>query len=202
KRGKKETFFHIKRNRCDNCGKTKLPIFLLMKYKNAKLPKEELQDWNNLYVSCLDCQDKPYSPGKKKTRNQKSKVKRTRWEYKAVGIRCRLELEQIKEDKPLRSEIYEQNVSPENLKTLSEYGIYPEDNYVPIYEFFDAEDLNWVYLVDDDDKIDSYNLDDILNYFGNEGWELVSIETRSSEDKLPDEEAERYDCVFKRRVIE
>lgn len=78
-------------------------------------------------------------------------------------------------------------------------------------EFRDPEDEEWRYLVDKKGKITSLDITDVLDHFGNDGWELVHMRPLKKERRgwdvslipfdgiaLDDE----FECIFKRQIDE
>jgi hypothetical protein len=79
------------------------------------------------------------------------------------------------------------------------------------YEFKEPQDEEWQYLVDDDGEISSFDITDIFDDYGDDGWELVQMHPIDknkgfSSTPLPPLFAfnvvslEEYDCIFKRQV--
>ncbi len=214
----KEIIFFKDNNQCQFCKKTfpqdKLNIRQIN--PNSRNPLNYLN-----YISiCNNC-----NKGKIKLPSKKGKAKKKTkseipevWKYKKVNIIKRIDYEKNSKGEPnyFIVDYVQKSLDP---NSLYDFLIY--------YEFDDLEGDGWNYLYEgnNEDEIASLELVDILNYFGENGWELVTIRekdfpsersyprfnwyskynqsyfgiTSIQPDKL---KPEGYECIFKKRVKE
>lgn len=70
------------------------------------------------------------------------------------------------------------------------------DNWYYYYEFDEHDGIGVFPLLDENDKIASDTVGDILNYFGADGWDVIHIETAKESEY---DEIEDYQVFFKRK---
>ena len=67
--------------------------------------------------------------------------------------------------------------------------------FMEYMEFNEDNGLQWYYVLDNENNI-CKNLSSILNFFGNRGWELISIKQSNNFEGDPTDD---YHCIFKRK---
>ena len=172
-----ETYFYRDKNTCQICQKQKEPSELLIRLKDPYLKDDH--NWGNVITSCQGCKDINII----KKLSYKKKIGRIVtenyiWEYKEIEIR------EIHQKKNPYLKLY----YPDFQESEIEY-----DHY---HEFNEFNGQGWYHIIDDDNKRCEY-LSDILNYFGNQGWELVTIKQYPPDYSDGEWGNPRY--VFKRR---
>ena len=178
-----EIYFHRDKNTCQICQKKKDPNELLIRYKDPYLEEKNnldyLHDWNNVITSCQDCKDvdliKRLSP---KQKPKHISVDNYIWEYKEIEIR------EIHKKKNPYIELYLPSYKDKN----PQYDHYHEVN--------ETNGQGWYHIIDDNNER-CENLHDVLNYYGNQGWELVLVKQYPPDEDEYDWGNERY--LFKRK---
>ncbi len=150
-----ENYFYRDKNTCQICQKKKEPNKLLIRLKDPYLKDDH--NWDNVITCCQDCKDINII----KKLSYKKKIEKIGtgnyiWEYKEIEIR------EIYKEKNPYMELY----FPDFKESESEYVHY--------YEFNELNGQGWYHIIDDNNEICKY-LSDILNYFGSQGWELMTI---------------------------
>ncbi len=172
-------YFYRDKNTCQICQKKKEPSELLIRFKDPYLKDEEL--WDNVITCCQDCKDINLI---KKLSNKPKNVDigsgNYVWEYKEIEIR------HIHKKKNPYMKLY----FPELKES--------EMEYVHYCEFDELNGQGWNHIIDDNNER-CENRFDILNYFGNQGWELVTINQSPPDYPEGDWGYDQY--VFKRKKI-
>ena len=182
----KNVIFYRDKNQCAFCRKTVNPNNLILRLKDPNYKKK--YSLKNCVTCCKDCENKGISKiMKKKSRREIKDSKRPFWEYKEIFIK---KLEEYEEPEISDSQGM---IVP----IVGRFGFLREK--VEYYEFNELDGKGWFHLTDDDGKIDSYNLKDIMNYFGMNGWELFQMYKEGDPEYTSFEE---YHCFFKRRVTD
>jgi len=202
KKNIKEIYFYRDKNQCQICRKMFSPQKLLLRFKDPHMRNK--YEWNNGFTCCQECKDKEIVKKTKKSRTPKNKAqKKDAWEYKEIYIK-KIECNPIFQNSVLNhlqvkigswDQPYEENLSLSN-------GV--DYDY---YEFDELNDKGWFHLTNDENDISSKSISDILNYFGDEEWELVSITLVSISKPMlldyvqshEDRRGELYQCIFKRK---
>jgi 5-methylcytosine-specific restriction endonuclease McrA len=202
KRGLDDAVFLRDMNRCYYCGKTWASSELKTRYLRPDVP--DLDAWSNLITICRECTQKPsaeLTPLVPPTKERKGipfkaiKSTKSAWEYLVVRIRGVTRRQQ--------DILLEQFLA--NKKETDEQ---PSQ----FYEFLEitnimenVEERDWEYLENDQGR-PSANLTQIFNYFGNKGWELVSMRDLAAPNTSGDELDEfdefanyKVECIFKKR---
>lgn len=172
-----EIYFYRDKNTCQICQKKKEPSVLLIRLKDPHLKEDH--NWDNVITCCQDCKD--INIIKKLSYRKKIKNISTGnyiWEYKEIEIR------EIQKKKNPYLKLY----FPDFKESEMEY-----DHY---HEFNEFNGQGWYHITDDNNERCEY-LSDILNYFGNEGWELITIKQYPPDYEDAEWGNPRY--VFKRR---
>lgn len=223
----KEIYFYRDHNQCQICKKTLNLEKLILRFKNP-IAKDKYA-WNNVFTCCQECKNK--NTHKKRTRKiQQIKASETDlWEYKEIRIKEIYSNPsfQANFDPNLTSwsDITPQYINPYIVASLFKpvfhkskvkpdlyYEFYEPDEKPDLYyEFYEPDEDQWFHLANDDDEITSTSLAKLLNYFGDDGWELVSI-LREGSPFLSAyrvnpfynafNREEFYNCIFKRKVRE
>ncbi|MEE9378771.1 MAG: HNH endonuclease [Candidatus Lokiarchaeia archaeon] len=166
-----EIFFYRDKNKCQICQNMFEPDELIVRYKDP-LIKEDKDAWENIITCCSHCKDKDLTKilrKKKETAPNGNIV----WEYKEIGIR--------EVQKRINSSI----------ESVLSGGKYENEDY---WEFNEYNGQGWFRLHDEENNTCIY-VNDILNYFGSHGWDLVNIkEYYYYESDIP----QGYHCFFKR----
>ena len=183
KKDVEEIYFHRDKNTCQICQKEKNPNDLLIRFKDPYLVEKNeidyLHDWNNVITSCQDCKNvnliKRFSY---KERPEYVSLDNYIWEYKEIEIRG------IYKKKNPYIELY----FP---------GFKDKD---PQYEYYhEVDELNgqgWYHIINDNNER-CKNLADILNYYGNQGWELILMKQYPPDYEGDDWGNDHY--LFKRK---
>lgn len=192
----KEIYFYRDKNQCRICRKSINPEELLLRFKDSYM--KDKYDWNNCFTCCQKCKDKEIAKKTRKKRTRKNQVqKKGAWEYKEVYIK-----------KIFHTPLFQ---TPEYLRvSIGSWERPIEKNLThDYYEFNELNGDGWFHLIDDDKNISSKIITDILDYFGDDEWELVSITKISGNNKTsamdylvnytPVRE-EQYQCIFKRKM--
>lgn len=205
KKNIKEIYLYRDKNQCQICRETFNPEKLLLRFKDPHM--KEKYNWNNCFTCCQACKDKEVIKKTKKKRTPNKKVqKKDAWQYKEVYIKKivqspyhpflnNLALNNLKVGYGSWDRPYEENLSPPN---------------VVVYDYYEFDELNgkgWFHLTNDENDISSKSISDILNYFGDDEWELVSIKLVSSSkptilsyvQSYEAHQGELYQCIFKRK---
>lgn len=172
-----EIYFYRDKNTCQICQKKKEPSELLIRLKDPYL--EDDHNWNNVITCCQKCKD--INLIKKLT--YKKKIERIGtgnyvWEYREIEIR------EIHKKKNPYMKLY----FPDFKESEIEYEHY--------HEFNELNGKGWYHIIDDNNERCEY-LSDILNYFGNQGWELIMFKQYPPE--YPDGDWGNDHYVFKRK---
>lgn len=189
KKNVKEIYFRRDKNQCQICRRTFNPEKLFIKFKDPHM--KDKYDWNNVYTCCQGCKSKQIiKPEKIKKIINKIDKEEQFWEYKEIKIKKVVKIKSV--NNLLYSQIYNN-----------------EDIYEIYYEFDAMDGKGWFHLIDNKKQISSRSLADILNHFGADGWELVSlikeehnntdygIITRNKLIEVPEE----FYCVFKKKDV-
>ncbi len=171
--------FYRDKNICQICQKKKEPSELSIRLKDPYLKDEER--WDNMMSCCQDCKDINLI----KRLSHKTKLGSINsgnhiWEYKEIEIR-----ELYKKKNP-----YMELYFPDLKKYEAEYEYYCE-----------VDELNgqgWYHIIDDNNEICKHRTE-VLNYYGNQGWKLVTI--KQNPPNYPDDEWGNEQYVFKRKKI-
>ncbi|MHA1269739.1 MAG: hypothetical protein ACTSPY_08110 [Candidatus Helarchaeota archaeon] len=205
KPGINEIIFYRDKNQCQICRKTLPQRDLMVRTLNPNLNNRD--KYTNLITTCLKCQNKPipkHSRKRKKNLNQKMDLEYI-WEYKQIQIAKRIGF-RGEHLSPFPQIYYNMNL-----------GIYQENdiNTYTYYEFNELDGKGWFYFTNDENEneITSLKLIDIINEFGNDGWELVFM--REIPGKIDSEKnpflipggflfsnlkwSEEFECIFKRK---
>lgn len=201
KKNIKEICFLRDKNQCQICRKTFNPDVLNIRFKNPNL--KDKYNWNNVLTSCKSCKNKNLvKKGVKKTGTKKIQ-KHEPWEYKEIRIKKIIKNLILQNrsfyDNPEISALVGWN-SSNNLNNKEKPNI--------IYEFDELKGRGWFNLIGDNKSITSTSIIKILNYFGDDGWELISISSEAEKDKslIPAyqlinsiNQDEIYYCILKRK---
>lgn len=179
----KEIYFYRDKNTCQICLEKKDPSELLFRVKDPYLEEKNnmvnLDDWDNVITCCQVCKDIDLL----KKLSMKGKIEHIGsgnyfWEYKEIEIR-----EVYKEKNP-----YHKLYFPDLKISEMKY-----DHY---HEFNELKGQGWYHIINDNNERSEY-FSDILNYFGNQGWELVLLKQDPPAD--PDEGWGHDRYLFKRK---
>ncbi|MFX0102220.1 MAG: hypothetical protein ACFFCS_21825 [Candidatus Hodarchaeota archaeon] len=219
-----EIFYLGYNNRCQICGKT-LSRGMLNIRTEPRAIKGIPKEWLRRLIYCVDCKDISWDESKLNTTKSKPQVIETIieedegdiWKYKLIRIKSRHRLKKGEEEKQERFGI-------------KLYKIYRQEDYEVIFEFNELRGEGWFFLTDKgSNKVTSRKVVDILDYFGEQGWELVFMKDLSQpraagiiyptlqqqllgmmDDQLisrpfgshfsPRDVIEQYECVFKKKV--
>ena len=182
KKGIDQVYFIKDKQQCQICRKMFKPDKLLIRFKDPHM--KDKYNWKNVITCCKGCQDKEISKKTTKKGAKRSKRKGVRWEYKEIGIK-RVEKERW---------VYSTRNRLAHMGSMVDAEEQEEEE--DFYEFNEWNGQGWFHLTDDDnDTISSWSITDVLNYFGDDGWELIRI--KEYEYEVFNEE--RYNCFFKRR---
>ena len=201
KKNIKEIYFLRDKNQCQICRKTFKPEVLNIRFKNPNL--KDKYNWNNVLTSCKSCKSKNLvKKGVKKTGAKKTQ-KYVPWEYKEIRI------------KKIAKNLLLQNGSFYDNPEINELAGWNrsndsnnEDEPNTIYEFDELKGKGWFHLIGDNKRITSTNIIKILNYFGDDGWELISISSEAENNKslIPAyrlinsmNQEDIYYCILKRK---
>jgi len=169
---------------CQICNKKYEMKHLIIRFKDPNL--DDKYDWNNCITSCKNCKDVKITKYKS-AKARKDEKPRITWEYKEIRI-----------------------------TKVSDFK-FSENRFAGIEDrsYFEYDELNGkgpFHLIDDDDEISSYKITDILDYFGDDGWELVNMSEieynpygffpYSTITSYPSGSGEEYFCIFKRKKEE
>ena len=179
----KEIYFHRDKNTCRICQKKKDPNELLIRFKDPYLEEKNklnnLHDWNNVITSCQECKGinlvKRLSYKKKP---EYDSIDNYIWEYKEIEIRF------ISKEKNPYSELYFPGLKVS------------EKQYEHYHEVNELNGKGWYHIIDDNNERCKY-FSDILNYYGNQGWELVLIKEYPPD--YPDGDWGNDHYLFKRK---
>ncbi len=177
KKGLKEIYFYRDKNQCQICRKTINSENLVIRHKDPHM--KDKFDWENIVTCCDKCKDKDLTKRSKRQPITKGKQIYV-WEYKEIKIR-----------EILRRRNFFNEIMYTGFGELENQ----EDDEGDYFEFNELNGQGWFHLLDDNDKKSSLTLADVLNYFGDQGWELVEIHYPFSE-----EESE-YICLFKSKKV-
>jgi len=183
KKDREDICFYRDKNTCQICLKKKDPRELLIRVKDPFLEERDktnnLDNWDNVITCCQDCKDINLI----KRLSNKEKVHpivsgNYRWEYKEIEIR-----EVYRKQNPYH-ELYFPDLKVSEMK------------YEHFHEFNERNGQGWSYIINDNNERCIY-FSDILNYFGNQGWELVTMNIDPPE--YPEDEWGNRHCFFKRK---
>lgn len=183
KKDMKEIFFYRDKNKCQICRKEKDPEELLIRVKDPFLEKknkvDNLDDWENIITCCQACKDINLIR-KLSTTDHIENIGSGNfvWEYKEIEIR-----EVYKKKNPYH------NLYFPDLKV-------PEMKYDHYHEFNELNSQGWHHIIDENNERCEF-FQDIMNYFGNQGWELVIMNFEPPEYE-EDLWGNRH-CIFKRK---
>jgi len=178
-----EIYFHRDKNICQICQKEKNPNDLLIRFKDPYLVEKNeidyLHDWNNVITSCQDCKD--VNLIKRLSYKEKPKyvsLDNFVWEYKEIEIRG------IYKKKNPYVELYFPGFKDK------------DPQYEHYYEVDEFNGQGWYHIIDDNNER-CENLADILNYYGNQSWELILVKVYPPDYEGDDWGNDRY--LFKRK---
>lgn len=195
--------FYRYRNRCQICAKTVPPDELLLRDVDRAqegIPKK----WANRIACCKACKNVPWEDSKLNEKAipkepedeaaENNEVGQPQWEYLRVSIRQNKRQAQF----------------PSKLVIISQWASVQPENDVYYYEFKNHDEKEWHYLVDTKGKIISNTVVDVLNDYGDEGWELVQIHPINRSQitiqapypgfyPISGGFFEEFDCIFKRQ---
>ena len=179
-----DIYFYRDKNTCQICQKKKNPDELIIRYKDPYLEEKNdldyLHDWTNVITSCQDCKEidliKRLSYKKKPEHVSLDYV----WEYKEIEIR------EIHKKKNPYIELHLPGFKDKN----PQYDHYHEVN--------ETNGQGWYHIIDDNNERCEH-LADILNYYGNQGWELVLVKQYPPDYEGDDWGNARY--LFKRKKL-
>ena len=202
KKNIKEIYFYRDKNQCQICRKMVSPQKLLLRFKDPNMKNKYV--WNNVFTCCPECKDKEIVKKTKKSRTSKNKVqKNDAWEYKEIYIK-----------KMEHNPIFQNSVLDHLKVSIGSWDQPYDENLSPSdvvgYDYYEFDELNgkgWFHLTNDENDISSKSISDILNYFGDDEWELVSIKLVSSSkptilgyvQSYEARQGELYQCIFKRK---
>ncbi|MHA1427460.1 MAG: HNH endonuclease [Candidatus Helarchaeota archaeon] len=192
-------------NRCQICQE-KLPNDLLItRPRKPNIPKP--RNYYNLITVCQKCKDKPLPKRLGKSRST-LKVKKSEingWEYKQIRIIKR------EEARGNQAQFYPMMNLLGNPEFYMQMGI----QIIIYYEYNELDGKGWFHLIDNDnpDDIISRTIPDILNEFGDKGWELVFMREINSTHQMQtvpytivssnmynqQSTMEEYECILKRK---
>lgn len=179
----KEIYFYRDKNTCQICQKKKDPEELLIRYKDPYLEEKNkidyLHDWNNVITSCEDC--KEINLIKRLSYREKPNYTipdNFIWEYKEIEVRA-----------------IHKKINPYLELYFSDYKD-KDPQYEHYHEVNEYNGQGWYHIIDDNDEI-CKNLVDILNYYGNQGWELVLVKQYPPDNEWEDWGNDNY--LFKRK---
>lgn len=205
-----EIIFIRDRNQCHICRRTLNPDLLVRRYKNPDLRDKDA--WQNIITCCQDCKDKDISKSILKKSKQVMKLKPSKrpvWEYHEIRIRNVISSTNIytyplwEADTPVYIAGYEDYPMTRS-QLASSLANQESESY---YEYDELNGKGWYHLTEEG-KPSSKTIKDILDYFGYDGWELVSISQIVKSFKtdvigwpnIPyQSEPEEYHCIFKRK---
>lgn len=177
-----EIYFYRDENKCRICQKTFDPADLSIRYKDPNLKEKERDDWENVITTCSNCKDvdlvKKLNPVKKL---KPPSLGNFIWEYKEIEVR------EINRKINPYIELFNPNLDKSAYKHEYEY----------YFEFSEDGNREWFYVSDDENK-KCDKLADILNFFGNQGWEMIKMKEYLDEET---NETEGYHCIFKRKMV-
>jgi 5-methylcytosine-specific restriction endonuclease McrA len=163
----KEIYFFRDDYQCQICLKVKKPENLLIRFKDPYM--EDKYDWENVITSCESCKEKDLIKriGVKKEARLKLYSADT-WEYKGIEI-----------------------------KNVEKYDKESKELRTAYYEFNELNGQGWFHLINNANEISSNNPIDILNYFGDDGWEIIKYK------EFPWEDYEEFhaEILFKRKKL-
>lgn len=175
-----DIYYYRDKYTCQICNKKNEPNNLITRLKDPYMKDKE--NWENVITCCQKCKDinliKKLSFKKK---NKAISLGNFIWEYKEIEIR------EIKREVNPYLKLY--------LPELKQ----SEKEYIHYHEFNEHNGQGWFHIINDKNEICEY-FSDILNFFGNEGWELIKIKPYIGEY----EEFYgfgRSHCLFKRKKI-
>ena len=180
-----DIYFYRDKNTCQICQKQKDPSELLIRFKDPYLKEKNklnnLHDWDNVITCCQDCKEMNLI----KKLSYKQKIEHIGssnhvWEYKEIEIR-----EEHKIKNP-----YMKLYDPDYKESEMQYEHY--------HEFNEFNGQGWFHIIDDNNERCEHLLD-ILNYFGNQGWELILVKQYPPAEPYEGWGNERY--LFKRKKI-
>ncbi|MHA1791596.1 MAG: winged helix-turn-helix domain-containing protein [Promethearchaeota archaeon] len=176
--GLKEVVFYINDYKCFVCGKVFSPNELKVFYINDISEKEAQNEWNNMVPICMNCEKNPPKASlvhsKAESLNEKPENGRVTWEYIIVKVRTRMGLKQSDSKNPYLPFLAEMSTQNEDLFMYYEYTVLDGNNL--------HQDDNWHYLSKDEEKgigKTARSLTNVLNHFGNMGWELVHVSEKN-----------------------
>jgi len=180
-----EIYFYRDKNTCQICQNKKNPDDLLIRFKDPYLVEKNeidyLHDWNNVITSCQDCKEIDLIKRLTYLKEPENIVLDNYiWEYKEIEIR------EIYKKKNPYAELYFPGFKNKN----PQYEHYLEVN--------ESNGQGWYHIINDKNERCEH-LADILNYYGNQGWELVLVK-----EYPPDYEGDDWgnDCyLFKRKKL-
>ncbi len=197
--GKEKIAFYLRDNQCHMCKKKTPPDNLQLHWLNPRAQNKLA--WNNLVALCTECAGKPFPKqgGGKKARAPKAQ-ERPQWEYKSILVRA------------------QQGVEEKNVEYpgMPGFPMRQSLNFI-FYEYNEIDDINeidddqWFHLIDNDEKIISLTFADILDDFGDDGWELAHIRDirpqnqQNTWDVLPwgnTNKDQTWECILKRQKDE
>ncbi len=161
--GKEKIVFYLRDNQCHACKK-KVPIEDLQIHLLNPRVQNKLA-WNNLVALCSECAGKPLpKQGAGKKAKQPQRRDRPQWEYKTILIRAQQGVEE--------KDVEYQGIPGLNTKQSVNFTFY---EYNEIEDINEVDEEEWTHFVDDEENITSLTIADILDDFGEDGWELAHV---------------------------
>ncbi len=117
------------------------------------------------------------------------------WEYTEIWIR---EVKNFHQQQPFLPDNFMVFPDPSLEFLLPKNFHYLQKDFDKYYEFLEQGEDKWIALLDSNDEISSVSLVTIFNYFGIDGWELVTF----LKEGISFSNEETYYCIFKRKVDE
>lgn len=207
KEGIEDIIFHRDKNQCHICRRTYNPKLLTLRLKDPNLQKKYV--WDNVITCCQNCKNKEIVKKLSKQAKKSKKAEgsgRIPWEYLEIRVRkvvkTMWDIMINTPPQPTRIVGYEEYELP-----LVRHDMMLEQGPDIYYEFDEMNGRGWYHLTGDEGQTASKTLRSILDYFGSQGWELVSIIKTNEWQKFgfqyPAPNApEEYHCVFKREKRE
>ncbi len=170
-----EIYIYRDKNQCQICEKIFKPDELHTREKDPYRKKkkkqvDEVYDWENVITCCSHCKEKDLVK-RLELDPKKLSLGRKTWEYKEITIR--------RPYKRINS-------------TSHKFG------YVNYMEFNEDNGPQWYHVLDNENDICN-SKSEILNFFGNRGWDLINIEEETDYDLQP---TGVFQYLFKREKIE
>lgn len=206
KKGVNETIFFVNDNQCAGCRKKFSADQLNVRI--IDLNAEDKLAWNNIVTLCDECNklQEPWAQVNRKPTPASKKVKTSSvsWEYLNVRIRGRKEL--------FQNNKYYEFIEVDDVNAIDRddwdvlTGDEEEESNEDEEENEEEEESHedGRLMEEDEENITSLSPADVLNFYGKNGWELISINgpNYGSITSLIGQPSilEEYNCYFKRKV--